>query len=360
MDLMSVIKMDTNSEVLSSRYPDEAFYGDTKLIVRNSQEAIMFQNGQILENYTPGKHTLTKQKPRTFLQKLFRIKPKAESYTHSEIYFINKMDNLNVRWKTENPVVVRDAEMDLLMNVSADGQFAIKVEDARLLMMKLVGSVGKYTKEDFNRFFRGRLMSIIKEKMVTAIQRDAISFLDMAKHTDKISKAIQEALKPHAAEYGIAISKFHIESMGVDPEDYRKLQEMKQESIMNEARVKDLRYKEEQLGEAKASIRKDQDYTYQEERRFDVLEALAQRTTLKDDTFAKVSSRNMGDAFSESMNNEISHETEEGLNDNKNNDYIPKASGQSQKVENFCSICESENNADAKYCSMCGEELATA
>ncbi len=346
---MSIIKHDSTDAILAWRHPDDTFTGSTELIVRNSQEAIMFQNGQIFNSYTPGIHQLSAHKKLPWWRRFFKKKQEEEKYSYSEIYFINKMGNLNIRWKTESPVVVRDPELELLMNVTADGQFAVKVEDARLFMLKLVGSTKEYTKTDFMNFFRGRLMSIIKDKMVQAIQKDAISFLDMAKHTESIAKNIEEALKPHIEEYGLTISKFYIESMGVEKEDYQKLQEMKQESIMNKSKVEDLRYKEEQLGEATATIRKSQGYTYQEERRFDILEGLTKRTTQPNDHFSENASKQLSEVYATALGSEVTKHTQK---------VFTEAENKPSKTKKYtCSNCGMNNVEHAKYCIECGEKL---
>ena len=72
----------------------------TQLVVRESQEAILFSKGQLLGKFGPGKHTLnTENLP--LLRNLFGIPFGKKNPFTAEIWFVNKTAPLTIDWRTD-------------------------------------------------------------------------------------------------------------------------------------------------------------------------------------------------------------------------------------------------------------------
>lgn len=64
------------------KYPKENFLFGTQLIVRETQEAIFFMNGQALDSFGPGRHTLvTENLPK--IHKLFSASKKTPPFNQN-------------------------------------------------------------------------------------------------------------------------------------------------------------------------------------------------------------------------------------------------------------------------------------
>ena len=77
----------------------------TQLVVRESQEAVLFTKGQLLGKFGPGKHTLnTENLP--LLRNLFGLPFGGKNPFFAEVWFVNKVVPLNIDWDTTsvNPV----------------------------------------------------------------------------------------------------------------------------------------------------------------------------------------------------------------------------------------------------------------
>ena len=59
--IASVIKYEGDNSTFIWKHPCEDFNTTTQLIVHESQEAIFFMNGQALDLFGPGRHTLETQ-----------------------------------------------------------------------------------------------------------------------------------------------------------------------------------------------------------------------------------------------------------------------------------------------------------
>ena len=58
MALIDVIEYEGNKDVLVYKYPHSDFSTMSQLIVRESQEAILYKDGKMLDSFLPGKYTL--------------------------------------------------------------------------------------------------------------------------------------------------------------------------------------------------------------------------------------------------------------------------------------------------------------
>ena len=61
MAIAEVIKYEGDNETFVWKSPKEDFNSLTQLIVHESQEAILFKNGQALDLFGPGRYTLQTQ-----------------------------------------------------------------------------------------------------------------------------------------------------------------------------------------------------------------------------------------------------------------------------------------------------------
>ena len=59
LDIAKIIKYEGPNNVLVWKHPAEDFNTSSQLIVHESQEAILFKDGQALDLFKAGRHTLT-------------------------------------------------------------------------------------------------------------------------------------------------------------------------------------------------------------------------------------------------------------------------------------------------------------
>lgn len=61
MELASIIKYEGDNSTFIWKHPCEDFNTTTQLIVHESQEAVFYMNGQILDRFEAGRYTLQTQ-----------------------------------------------------------------------------------------------------------------------------------------------------------------------------------------------------------------------------------------------------------------------------------------------------------
>ena len=99
-----------------------------QLVVRESQTAVFVNEGQIADVFPPGTYTLETQNM-PILSTLKGWKYGFNSPFKAEVYFVNTRQFTDMKWGTQNPVILRDAEFGVV-RVRAFGAYAARVVDA--------------------------------------------------------------------------------------------------------------------------------------------------------------------------------------------------------------------------------------
>lgn len=193
------------------RYDNEIKMG-AKLVVRESQAAVFVNEGQIADVFTPGTFTLTTQNM-PILSTLKGWKYGFESPWKAEVYFVTTRQFTDMKWGTQNPVIVRDPEFGAV-RLRAFGAFAMRVVDPARLLRELVGTDPQFRTEEVQEYLRQLVVGHLGSALATA----NVPMLDLAAKQLQIGSTLAAVLSDELATTGIAIPKFIIENISVPPE----------------------------------------------------------------------------------------------------------------------------------------------
>jgi membrane protease subunit (stomatin/prohibitin family) len=193
------------------RYENEIKMG-AKLIVRESQTAVFVNEGQVADVFTPGTYTLTTQNM-PVLSTLKGWKYGFESPWKAEVYFVSTRQFTDMKWGTQNPVIVRDPEFGAV-RLRAFGAFTMRVADPKRLLTELVGTDPRFRTEEVREYLRQLVVSHLGSALATA----DVPMLDLASKQLQIGDTLAAVLTDELAPSGIAIPKFIIENISVPPE----------------------------------------------------------------------------------------------------------------------------------------------
>ena len=262
---IEILQYEGGNDVLVWRHPTTDFNTGAQLIVHESQEAILYLNGEALDLFGPGRHTLETQNLPVLSR--FMRKPLGDKTPfHCEVYFVNKVTLLDILWGTASPIPVQDPTYQIILPVRANGQFGLSVENSRKLLVKLVGTTTKFDKETLSALFRGMLMTNIKDYLSRMMVERKISFLEVHGHIQEASDALRAQMTPLFEDYGLAIANFYVNSISV-PEDDPGYQRIR--SALAAAKEREL------LARGKRAEMDIVGYTYQQQRTFEVLDKAA-------------------------------------------------------------------------------------
>jgi membrane protease subunit (stomatin/prohibitin family) len=94
--LAGIIKYEGDNTTFIWKSDIEDFNTGTQLIVHESQEAVFFMNGQALDLFGPGRHSLETQNL-PYVSRFFNRPTGDETPFHCEVYFVNKTEQMTVK-----------------------------------------------------------------------------------------------------------------------------------------------------------------------------------------------------------------------------------------------------------------------
>ena len=253
MAIIDVVKMDFAPGVFARKFPGQELSAKTQLIVSESQEAIFLKEGKAYGPFGPGRHVLDSRNY-PILTPLIKIVTGDSPFT-AEVWFIQRSFKLDIKWGTAGAIQVEDPKYHIMLPVRSFGQYGIKVEDSTKFLVKLVGTLPAFTEKTLNDYFRGAIVTRVKDLIGEYMVDKQVSVLQLAARLKDISEEIEKQVSEEYEEFGVKIVKFNVNSISTDENDpaVKKLRE----ALAKKAEM-------DIIG-----------YTYQQERSFDTLKTAA-------------------------------------------------------------------------------------
>ena len=287
MAIADIIKYEGDNSTFIWKHPCEDFNTTTQLIVHESQEAIFFANGQALDLFGPGRHTLETQNI-PLLRRIINLATGGADAFHCEVYFINKTEQMAIRWGTDSKVQYIEPTYKFPISIGASGEMTLRIADSRKLLIGLVGTESLLDRQSLVSYFRAVLMTKVKAYIAQAMRANAINIFEIDERLEEFSQELHARLVNDFLDYGVSLSRFFVTTV-VKPEgdtQYERFKELhfRQYADIAEARLRqqtDLIVAETEArkvvidSQAQATKRAQEGYTYQQERGFDVAQEAA-------------------------------------------------------------------------------------
>ena len=218
--LASIIKYEGDADTLVWKHPIEDFNMGSQLIVHESQEAIFFRDGQALDLFGAGRSTLeTQQLP--ILEKLYTLPTDTEGTFHSEVYFFNLIHQMAIKWGTSEKVNMLDPMTGAPISLGARGVLNFRIANARKLLLKLVGTGGKLTRQELisdgeghiRNYFRSLIQLTVATNLANIITEEKLDILTLDQQKLRLSAAMLSALQDSFGDYGLVVTEFLV--MGI-------------------------------------------------------------------------------------------------------------------------------------------------
>ncbi|HVU62122.1 MAG TPA: SPFH domain-containing protein [Mycobacteriales bacterium] len=206
--------LDDSRDTIVWRFPrqgNEIKMG-AQLVCREGQAAVFENEGKIADVFQPGTYTLETQNM-PILSDLKGWKYGFNSPFKAEVYFVGTRLYTDMKWGTQEPVTIRDAEFGMV-RLRAFGTFALQVTDPAALLRQLVGTDPNFTTEEVQDFLREKMVS----EVGTALATSGVPMLDLAANQQKISETLAGTLTTAFADMGVSIPKFIIQNISLPPE----------------------------------------------------------------------------------------------------------------------------------------------
>lgn len=339
MEILNRIKFDgfkDNEPWLIYKWEKEDIILGSQLIVGPGQEAIFVKNGQAQDIFLPGTYTLSSGNL-PFLGKLIKLPFGSQTPFAAEVYFINKVENREMMWGTNTPIVVEDPKYNIFVSLRAFGSYVMSISNSKVFLNKLIGSLRLDTAMNqiaVNKLFSGIINMYIKEIISKLVTQKNISFLDITRYYSEIANEMYKIIEEEFSSYGIRLVNLYIESIAPLKEDIAKLQQYKEELALGDA-------------------------FYTKRRSFDVLEKMAD-SSIGD--YAGVgmglgAGMMVGSVTNQAMQ-QIASNIRVNPEKNDSNKYCLECGKEMPSSAQFCPWCGTKQEMHSKkFCMNCGNEL---
>ena len=288
MAIADVIKYEGDNSTFVWKHPVEDFNTNTQLIVHESQEAVFFLNGQPMDLFGSGRYTLqTENLP--LLRHAINLPTGGVSAFHCEVYFVNKTEQMAIRWGTDSKVQYVEPTYGFPLSIGASGEMSLRAEDSVKLLTRLVGTERGLGRDQLVTYFRAVLMARVKTYIAQGMKEQQINIFQIDERLLDFSNALKEKLQPDFAQYGVALEQFFVTNI-VKPDGdqqyemfkelhFRQYADIAEAKLRQQVGVIDQQTEQQKTviqAQGLAQKRAIEGYTYQQERSFDVAEKVAQ------------------------------------------------------------------------------------
>ena len=324
MAAVDIVKFNAVPDIFAWKFPSEDLSTFTQLIVSETQEAILLKGGQALDTFGPGRHTLESGNI-PLLSKFINLPFGGQSAFACEVWFINKVAVLDIKWGTPTPIQLQDPKFKLFISLRSYGQFGIRINDSRKFLLKLVGTVPSFDKANLSQYFKGLYLTKVKDALSSYLVKKQVGILDINASIDELSQSVCANVSPLFNEYGIELLNFCINDISVPENDPAVIQ--LKNALAKKAEM-------DIIG-----------YTYAQQRSFDTLEGAATnpgggQAGLMGAGIGLGMGVGMGGTFGQQMSN---------MTQNINPSATVK-----------CPKCGADNTAANKFCGICGQNMQEA
>jgi excisionase family DNA binding protein len=209
------------------RFPEEGI-GDyrigSQVIVREAQAAVFFRDGNALDVFKAGRHTIaTANIPRLidFIGKAFNDRTPFPA----EVYFVSMKEFANEKWGTPQPIIVRNPGMGLgVALLQGFGTFSYQVKDPQQFVTQIVGTQGAYRTTDIEERVKGMLLSKLQD--VLGETTAAKSVVELIGLTEEVGAAVRAKAQDDFEALGLVLKSFYIGNLKPSSKSAQELRDM--------------------------------------------------------------------------------------------------------------------------------------
>jgi membrane protease subunit (stomatin/prohibitin family) len=206
---------DETGEIMVARVPEQGtaeLTAGSQLLVQDGQIAAFFHDGKPTDGFRAGRHHLTTENL-PVLSKLLNIVSISKSPFRSYVYFIALKTFTDMGWGTSTPILFRDSEFKMV-NLRANGSFAVRVGNPRTFLRTLVGTQSIETTWAIQEYMRKIIVSKFAQLLPTVLT----TVVDLPVKYEELGVKVKQAVHDQFDQYGIELVDFIIEAVTVPSE----------------------------------------------------------------------------------------------------------------------------------------------
>jgi excisionase family DNA binding protein len=197
------------------RFPETGpgdFRIGSQVIVRESQAAVFFRDGNALDVFGPGRHTIATYNIPLLTQKLQNIVFNDRTVFPAEVYYVAMREFADRKWGTPQPIIVRNPNMGLgVALLQGYGAYSFQMKDPQQFVTQIVGSQGVYRTSDIENRLRSMLLSRLQDLLADTAGTHSV--VELVALTDELGAGVRAKAQDDFLALGLTLKSFYIESL---------------------------------------------------------------------------------------------------------------------------------------------------
>ena len=223
MAIPTIESKNTNNYLIW-KHPNRNLSIGSQIIVNESEEALLFENGQLLHVLKAGKHKIDSGNI-PGLDGIIRRSAGNIPVIKIDTWFVNKIVSTDYKWGIQ--LQVKDNTHQLLVPVGSYGSILLKIQDPASFVIQVVGKNERLEKDELKNFILPCIERGLKEYIAEKIKEGSLDVFSIETILGKASNNVKSSLKAVFEKYGLTVVEFFVQGIQVQGEspEYKKIKE---------------------------------------------------------------------------------------------------------------------------------------
>lgn len=214
-------------EEIVHRFPEQGsgdFRIGSQVIVRESQSAVFFRDGNALDVFGPGRHTITTANIPLLIDLIGRAFNDRTPFT-AEVFFVSMREFADRKWGTPQPIIVRNPNMGLgVALLQGFGTYSFQMSDVQQFVTQIVGTRGIYRTNEIESRLRSMLLSKLQDLLgETAAEYDVPELIGL---TEELGAGVRSKSQDDFKAIGLSLKSFYISNLKPSSKSAEELRAM--------------------------------------------------------------------------------------------------------------------------------------
>lgn len=210
------------------RFPETGpgdFRIGSQVIVRESQTAVFFRDGNALDVFGPGRHTIVTANIPLLIDKIGRTLFSDRTPFPAEVYFVSMREFTDQKWGTPQPIIVRNPGMGLgVALLQGFGTFSFQVKDPQQFVTQVVGAQGMFRTEDIEGRMRSMLLSKLQDLLGETAAKSSVP--ELIGLTNELGAGVRAMSQDDFGAIGLTLKTFYLENLKPSSKSAEELRAM--------------------------------------------------------------------------------------------------------------------------------------
>jgi excisionase family DNA binding protein len=209
------------------RFPEEGagnFRIGSQVIVRESQNAVFFRDGNALDVFGPGRHTITTANIPILIDFIGRAFDDRTPFP-AEVVFVSMREFVDRKWGTPQPIIIRNPNMGLgVALMQGFGTYSYQVEDPQQFLTQVVGTTGSFRTTEIENRLRTVLLSKLQDLLGETAATESVP--ELIGLTEELGAGVRAKSVDDFLALGLTLKSFYIGNLKPSDKSAEELRAM--------------------------------------------------------------------------------------------------------------------------------------